>query len=58
MYLWNGWVHIRDTQRPLEVNTGRGGMKRIMEDVVAWHVKAIHYLASVKIGVGREKNIS
>ena len=31
VYLWNGRVHACDTRRPLEVNTGRGDMKRIME---------------------------
>ena len=32
MYLWNGRVHASDTRRMLEVNTRRGGIKRLMEE--------------------------
>ena len=28
LYLWNGWVHASETRRALELNIGRGGMKR------------------------------
>ena len=55
MYLWNGRVHACDTQRPFEVNTGRGDMKRIMEEVAAQNADTIHYSVSVGIRVGGEK---
>ena len=34
IYLWNGGVHASEMRRPLEMNIGRGGMKRLMDDVV------------------------
>ena len=40
---------------PLEMNTGQGGMKRIMDEVVAWRVEAIRYSTLVGIRVGGEK---
>ena len=47
---------MSETRRPLEVNTSRGGMKKIMEEMTSRHVKAIHYSVSVGIRVGEEKN--
>ena len=38
VYLWFGRVHASDTQRMLEVNTGRGDMKRLIGEVTARHV--------------------
>ena len=32
VYLWNGRVHASETQKALEMNTWRGGMKRLMEE--------------------------
>ena len=58
MYLWNGVVHASDIQRMLEVSTGRACMKRVIEEVVARHIKAIHNLASTDIRVGGEMAIS
>ena len=58
VYLWNSWVHASETRRPVEMNTGCGGMKRLMEEVKARHVEAIHYLASAKIRVGGETSVS
>ena len=43
VYLWNGRVHASDMRTMLEVNTRRGGMKRVMEEVAAPHVEAIHF---------------
>ena len=58
VYLWNWRVHMRDTRRMLDVNTRRGGMKRVMEEVVGRHVEAINYSASADIRVGEEKATS
>ena len=52
VYLWNGTVHASDMRRMLEVNPGRGGMKRLMEEAAVRHVEAIHYSASADIRVG------
>ena len=41
--------------RPLNVNTGRGDIKRIMEEVAARNAEANHYSASTGIHVGGEK---
>ena len=35
VYLWNGRVHASKTRKALELNTGRGGMKRLMEEDAA-----------------------
>ena len=51
MYLWNGRVHASETQKALELNTGRGRIKRLMEEAVAQHVEAIHYSATAGIQV-------
>ena len=51
VYLWNGRVHTNETRRALELNIGRGGMKRLMEEVAARHVETIHYSASAGIRV-------
>jgi hypothetical protein len=39
----------------LEINIGRGGMKRLMEEAVARHEETTHYSASVGIWVGGEE---
>ena len=44
--LWNGRVHASETRKAPELNTGRGGMKRLMEEAVGRHAKAVHYSAS------------
>ena len=54
VYLWNGRVDVSDTRRMLEVNTGRGDMKRLTEEAAARHIEAIHYSASADIRVGRQ----
>ena len=53
VYLWNGWVHASETRKPLELNTGLGGTKRLIEQVVAPNVEAIHY--SAYFGIGSEE---
>ena len=50
----NGRVHASDTQRLLDTNFGRGGMKRLMEEAAARHVEAVHYSASAGIRVGEK----
>ena len=55
VYLWNGRVHVSETRRALELNVGRGGMKRLMEEAAARHAETIHYSASVGIRVGSDK---
>ena len=52
VYLWNGRVHASETRKALELNIGRGGMKRLMEEAPARHAEAIHYSASAGIQVG------
>ena len=51
VYLWNGRVHASEIWKALELNTGRGGMKRLMEEAVARHAEAVHYSASAGIRV-------
>ena len=51
MYLWNGRVHASETRRALDLNIGRGGMKRLMEEAAARHVEIVHYSASAGIRV-------
>ena len=43
VYLFNGRVHASKTGRALAMNTVQGSMKRIMEEAVARHVKAVYY---------------
>ena len=60
MYLWEGRVHASETRRALNLNVGRGGMKRLMEEAAARHAETVHYSASAGIRVGggeaRKKN--
>jgi hypothetical protein len=39
----------------LELNVGRGGMKRLMEEAAARHAETVHYSASAGIRVGAEE---
>ena len=41
VYLWNGRVHASKTRRALELNIGRGGMKRMMEEAAVRHAETI-----------------
>ena len=52
VYLWNGRVHASEIWKALELNTERGGMKRLMEEAVARHAEAVHYSTLVGIRVG------
>ena len=45
-------MHSSETRRALEVNTGRGGMKSLMEEFAARHIEAVNYAASILIRVG------
>jgi hypothetical protein len=55
VYLNSGRVHDNKTRRMLELNVGRGGMKRLMEEAAARHAETVHYSASAGIRVGGEE---
>ena len=55
VYLSNGRVHASETRKALELNTGRGGMKRLMEEAAARHAEAANYAASAGIRVGGDE---
>jgi hypothetical protein len=40
----------------LELNVGKGGMKRLMEEPAARHAETVHYSASAGIRVGGEES--
>jgi hypothetical protein len=40
----------------LELNVGKGGMKRLMEEVAARHAETVHYSTSAGIRVGGEES--
>ena len=46
-----GNIHASETQRALELNVGRGGMKRLMEEAAVRHAETIHYSASAGIRI-------
>ena len=54
VYLWNNRVYSTETRRPLGLNQGQGGMRRLMEEAEARHVEAIHCSVSAGIRVGKE----
>ena len=54
VYLWNGRVHTSETRRALELNIGRGGMKRLMEEAATRHAETIHYSLDIGKNPGRE----
>ena len=55
VYLWNGRVHTSETRRALELNTGRDGMKRLIEEAAARHVEGNNYSVSAGIRVGGDE---
>jgi hypothetical protein len=56
MYLSNGRVHDCETRKMHELNVGKGGMKRLMEEAAARHAETVHYSASsAGIRVGGEE---
>jgi hypothetical protein len=55
VYLSNGRVHDCETRRMLELNVGREGMKRLMEEAATRHAEIVHYSASAGIRVGGEE---
>ena len=57
VYLSTGWVDVDETRRVLEVNTSRGGMKRLMEEAVVRHTETVHYSTSIEIRVGGERSV-
>jgi hypothetical protein len=46
VYLSNGRVHDCETQKMLDLNVGRGGMKRLMEEAAARHAVS----AGIRVG--------
>jgi hypothetical protein len=56
VYLSNGRVHDCETRRMLELNVGRRGMKRLMEEAAARHAETVHYSASAGIHVRGEES--
>jgi hypothetical protein len=56
VYLSNGRVHDCETRKMLELNVGKGGMKRLMEEADAHHAETVHYSASTGIRVGGEES--
>ena len=57
MYIRNGQVHTSETREALGWNTGRDGMKRLMEEAAARHAKAVYYLMSAGIRVRGDGNL-
>ena len=55
VYLWNGRAYDSVTQRALDLNVGRGGMKRLMEEAAARCAETIHYSALAGIRVGSDE---
>jgi hypothetical protein len=55
VYLSNGRVHDCETRKMVELNVGKGGMKRLMEEAAARHAETVHYSASAGIRVGGEE---
>ena len=55
VYIDDNVICSSETRRPLWVNFGRGGMKKAMEDADATHVDAMHYAASARIRLGKDK---
>ena len=47
-------IHMSETKKPLGVNFGRGGLKKVMEEEDARHMEAMHYVTSAGIRVGGE----
>jgi hypothetical protein len=54
VYLDGFMICSNETRKPLKVNFGRGGMKKIIEEEDAQHVDAMHYAATAGIRVARE----
>ena len=52
VYQWNERVHTNKTRKALELNTGRRGMKQLMEEAAARHAEVVHYSVLVGIRVG------
>ena len=55
VYIWNGRAYDNETQRALDLNVSRGGMKQLIEEAVARHAETIHYSTSAGIRVGRDE---
>ena len=55
VYMEGNIIHSSETRKPLQVNFGRGGLKKIMDEADASHVEAIHYAASAGIRIAKEK---
>jgi hypothetical protein len=47
-------ICLNETRKPLRVNFGKGGMKKIVEEEDAQHVDTMHYAATTRSRVGQE----
>ena len=54
VYLDGFMICSNETRKPLRVNFGRGGMKKVAEEEDARHVEAMHYAATAGIRVRKE----
>ena len=54
IYLSNNRIHSSVTQRPLNTNFGRGGMKKLMEEMEENKVNSVYYSSSAGIRAGHE----
>ena len=44
-YLDGNMIHWSETRKPVRVNFGRGGLKKIIEEEDVRHAEAMHYAA-------------
>ena len=45
VYMEGNIIHASESQKPLHLNFGRRGLKKIMDEANVSHVKALHYAA-------------
>ena len=51
IYSQDGQIHLTETRQPLQLNFGRGGMKKVMEDVERETTQAIQFVATLGLRV-------
>jgi hypothetical protein len=56
VYLSNERVHYCESRKMLELNVGKGGMKRLIEEAATRHVETVHYSRLAGIRVGGEES--
>ena len=55
VYMEGNITHSSETHRPLQVNFGRGGIKKIMDEADVSQIEAIHHASSVGTRIGKGK---